>query len=155
MTTAVEPFTWNGDYSDFAQVERFLPAFLEVLDELEGAGQYRYNDSFKGRIPGIEGEREDTAIYMLQGLQRQRAQDFKIADLIAQGYEHIDTLETVERFAHIVLYPVRRMGGEWQEFREARLTPRDGKPYGVLLKGNRTRGALVSDRRALAIRKAA
>jgi hypothetical protein len=80
------PWVWNNDYDDLEQVAEFLPAFLTVLADIESAGQYRYNDSFKGRIPGIAGDHEDTGIYLLQGLERKRAQQSKVDDLLAQGY---------------------------------------------------------------------
>ena len=54
MTTlTTTPFFFNGDFQDLAQVAPFLPAFEARLAELEAAGEYRYNDAFKGCIPGI------------------------------------------------------------------------------------------------------
>lgn len=143
---SAQGFRFNKSYDDLAQVAPYLPAFLARLEELQAAGQYRYNDSFKGRIPGIEGPDEDTAIYLLQGLQRQQEQDAKVAGMVADGYRRIEALTEIQRFDHVVLVPTRRMGGEWSEFREARIVPREGRPYGVLRKGKRTNGVLISDR---------
>ena len=60
-------WTFSKDYKDLEQVGEFYPAYLAVYESLRAAGEYPYNDSFKGRIPGIEGPQEDTAIYLLQG----------------------------------------------------------------------------------------
>jgi hypothetical protein len=153
-------FVFNHDYNDSTQVAEWLPRFREVLAELEAAGKYRYNDAFRGRIPGIEGRDEDTAIYMLQTLEREGAQDAKVAALIRSGYEHVEHLTGVQRFAHVVLYPTRRMGGEWVEFRDCRLVP-EAKPNqiaatgpvaSVLPKGRRTHGHRVDGRAVLALR---
>jgi hypothetical protein len=159
----IELFEFNGDYGDFAQVEPFLPAFLEVFAEVQARPGFAYNDSFVGRIPAIankahrgpnSGTHEDSAIYMLQGLKRKREQEARIAELLADGYEHIDTLDQRTRFAHIVLYPTRRMGGEWAEYRDARLVPdANDQPRAVLPKGKRTNGYSVNGRRVLARRE--
>lgn len=58
-------WTWDNDYRNLKQVEEFYPAYLAIYEPLRAAGQTAYNDLFKGRIPGIEGPREDTAIYLL------------------------------------------------------------------------------------------
>lgn len=140
---------FNRQYGDLSQVEQFLPAFLVVLAEIEAAGQYRYNDSFKGRIPGIEGAGEDTAIYLLQGLEAQRRQDDRVAALLDDGYEHLSRLEETRKYAHVVLYPTTRMGGAWAEYRDARLVANGSRPYAVLPKGKRTNGHLVAGRAVL------
>jgi len=140
---------FNRQYGDLAQVEQFLPAFLVVLAEIETAGQYRYNASFKGRIPGIEGACEDTAIYLLQGLEAQRRQDERVAQLVAAGYEHLTQLSETRKYSHVVLYPRSRMGGAWAEYRDARLVTNGSRPYAVLPKGRRTNGHLVSGRAVL------
>lgn len=162
-------FTFNNDYDDFAQVAQFIGDFARVRDEILSAGQYPYNDSFVGRIPGefnrakrknVEGDHETAAIYMLQGLFRAWAQEAEALDLLTKGYEIIDALEAVERFQHIVLHPTRRMGGERAEYHDARLLPervtRSGDviavPTFVLPKGKRTRGYRISGRRVLALR---
>jgi hypothetical protein len=143
-------FVFNRDYNDTRQVEEFLPEFQRVYDDV-ARGNFAYDADFEGRIPGIAGPNERTAIYLLQGLRRERIQDAKVAALIEAGYQHVDELGAVEKFDHVVLYPTRRTGGSWAEFREARIVPDDnGKPRGVLPKGKRTHGMLVSGRAVLA-----
>jgi hypothetical protein len=142
---------FNRNYNDTDQVAEFLPAFLKLLVEIESAGQYRYNDSFKGRIPGIEGPNEDSAIYLLQGLESDLQQAAKVATLIRGGYVQVTHLETPRKFAHIVLYSTRHNGEPWGEFHDARLVPRDdGHPFAVIPKGRRTHGFSVGGRAVLA-----
>jgi hypothetical protein len=152
LTDPGTSWAFDGEYGNLAQVEQFLPDFLAVLAELEAAGQYRYNDSFKGRIPGLDGPHEDAAIYLLQGLERQNKQDAKVAALLADGYEWIDTIDKTTRFAHIVFVPQGRMGGEWREYTDARLGifPGSHNSLFVIPKGRRTNGYLASGRRVLA-----
>lgn len=153
MTDTLPDSGWrfDKDYGNFDQVAPFLPEFMAVLAELEAADKYRYNDSFKGRIADIAGPHEDSAIYLLQGLERKTAEDAKVTALLAEGYTHVDELpaRSAQRYRHIVLYPSRRMGGSWAEYHDARLIERDGKPHGILPKGKRTRGYAVGDRHVL------
>jgi len=142
---------FNKQYDDLEQVAEFLPHFVSVLNALTAAGEYRYNDSFTGRIPGIEGPDEGRAIYLLQGLDRVRTQAARVAELVQAGYVHVTEATHTHRYGHIVLYSPNRNGGTWEEFRNARLIPsRTGsKPYAVLPKGKRANGWLVSGRNVL------
>jgi hypothetical protein len=144
---------FNRDYGDYSQVERFLPAFMARLAELETAGRYRYDASFKGHIPGIGGPNEDTAIYLLQGLERVKAEEAMVAQLLADGYEYVTELDGPRKYRHVVLLRTRRMGEGTIDIRDGRLLPdSDGQPHMVLPKGKRTNGYRVSDRRVLALK---
>lgn len=164
MTTTL--FRFNGDYSDLEQVAEYLPEFEAVLAELEAAGEYRYNDSFKGRIAGIAntekrgpnvGTHEDTAIYLLQGLERKRREDERVEALLADGYEFIEALDETTRFANVVLVPTGRMNGSWAEYAGARVVPTThdaqvkatGALWAVLPKGKRTNGHYINGRKVL------
>jgi len=140
---------FNKEYDDMEQVAQFLPAFLDVLTEIESAGQYRYNDSFKGRIPGIAGACEDTAIYLLQGLERARKESARIEELLAAGYVYVTELPATRKYGHVVLTPTRHMGEEWAEFHDARVVPNGGRPYAILGKGRSVNGHLISGRNVL------
>lgn len=162
MTTTTG-FRFNKSYDDLEQVREFMPAFLARLHALEAAGKYRYNDAFKGHVPGIEGPDEDTAIYLLQGLEHQDRQGEKVAALLADGYRWLDELAETQRFTHICLVPTRRNGGEWAEYHDARVVPcsvawpngagkRTPNAPGVILpKGRRSHGYMVNDRRLLVL----
>lgn len=143
-------FTFDRDYGNLAQVEPFLAEFTKLHDGITAAGRYAYNDDFKGLIAGLAGDDEGTGIYLLQGLRRQKIQDAYVAQLIAGGYEVIEEVtvaDAVKRYRHLVLIPNGRMSGEQAEYHDARLIAgADGKPYGVLPKGKRTRGHLVLGR---------
>ena len=143
-------WTWNKNYDDLEQVAEFYPAYLTRYHELEAAGQYPYNDSFKGHIPGIEGPREDTAIYLLQGLRRQRAMNERITGWLAEGFEPVDSLAAVRKFPRVILYRADR-SGEWHEYTDARLVPETnprqaeitGGISALLPKGKRAHGVYV------------
>lgn len=161
-------FTFNGDYNDFAQVAEYIGDFARVRAEIIEAGQYPYNASFEGRIPGefnrttrknVEGDHETAAIYMLQCLYRAWEIEARVLDLLAKGYRHITYLDEIKRFQHVVLYPTDRHQGEWAEYEGARLLPETnerqtevtGRIRGVLPKGKRTRGYLVNGRNVLVL----
>jgi hypothetical protein len=141
-------FTWNKDYSDLEQVAEWLPEFTALRDAI--TGDYPYNDSFKGKIPGIAGDREMTAIYMLQGLYRQREMDARIAAWLAEGYRPLTELAAVTKFAHVILYRADR-SGVWYAYEDARLVPEvkpgqaeiTGQISVLIPKGKRTHGVLV------------
>lgn len=148
------PKQWrfDRDYSNHAQVEPFLPAFLVVHAEIVAAGEYPYDDSFKGRVPGIEGPDEVTAIYMLQTLKRLQAIETLVDEYLANGFTMIETLAETTRFATIVNYGFYVGGTGWKEWHEARLVPHEKthRPFAVLPKGRRTRGPLISGGKVLA-----
>jgi hypothetical protein len=150
----------------YEQVAPFIGEYAKVRAEILGqtGRSFVYNDELIDRIPGIAnkekrgpnvGSHEEAAIYKLQCLFRWWEQEAKIMDLLARGYEHIERLATDrERFAHVVLYPTRDMGGEWAEHRDCRLVWGDAEktPAYVLPKGARSRGFLISGRAVLVLR---
>ncbi len=142
-------FTFNRNYKDLDQVAQFLPAYLEVYEEIVAAGEYPYNDSFHGRIPGIDRDKEgETAIYLLQHTRHQMDLDAKVASYLADGFEPIDAVPAITKFARVVVYSDSR----WSEYADARLVPEDYGPQSeltgcirsVLPKGKRTHGSFVS-----------
>ena len=143
-------FTWNNDYDDLEQVAEWLPAFTVLRDQITASGGYPYNDDFKGKIPGIMGDREDTAIYLLQGLYRQREMQVRLDGWLADGYRAIDTVDAIRKFPRVILYRADR-SGEWHEYQDARLLPETnprlaeitGQIAVLLPKGKRTNGVLV------------
>lgn len=134
--------TWffNRDYKDLEQVAEFLPAYLDVFRELEAAGQYPYNHSFKGRIPGIEGPAEDTAIFLLQQTRHMREYEAQVDAYRADGYEPLDVFpETPTRFAGVVHYGWRNGEDGIAQWTDARLLMFNGARV-VMPKGKRTNG---------------
>lgn len=96
------------------------------------------------------GACEDTAIYLLQGLFRQREQAERVDLALADGFEQIESVSGVERFARVIVYHPDRTG-EWREYADARLVPEDnprqvavtGRIRALLPKGKRTHGLLI------------
>lgn len=146
------PFTWNGRY-ERAQVEAYFEAYMVVYRELRDAGQYPYNDCFKGRIPGIAGAHEDTAIYLLQGLRKLREEAERLEKLESE-LRQLTSLAATTRFKRVVLYwPEHYVGGtgRFLELESARVLPGiDGTPQAVLPKGKRTHGHRVDGARVYA-----
>lgn len=141
-------WTWNNDYKDLGQVEGFYPAYLAVYEELRAAGQYPYNDSFKGRVAGIEGPREDTAIYLLQQLRSVREMETQVAEHRAAGWRDFDPAEIEAgpvRFAGVAQYGWYMGGDGFQEWSNARLT-RYYSSVMLLTGRHRTSGHLLEGR---------
>jgi hypothetical protein len=162
IATAAPLFIFNKNYDDYEQVAEWIGDFARIRQEIVDAGRYPHNASFRGRIPGsfsrevrpgVEGDHEDAAIYLLQGLYREREREARRLDFIAEGAVEIETVNGRERFKRVLIYPVRRMGGEQVEYENVRLVNVEGnRPGGVLLKGARTRAIPIYDRRVLALR---
>jgi hypothetical protein len=103
--------TWVFDrnYRNLGQVEEFYPAYRTVFEELQAAEKYPYNAEFKGRIPGIEGSGEDTAIYLLQCLRALHETQAQIDERREAGWRDFDPGELGEapkRFAHVAEYAI-------------------------------------------------
>jgi hypothetical protein len=139
-------FVFNKQYRDLEQVAPFLADFDRVYAEIRASGQYTYNDSFRGRVPGIEGPDEDRAIYMLQNLRRERENDARLAALLTDGYELVERLDATTKFARVVLMPHSGYVGTGPitEFEDARVVPgEDGRPRFILRKRKRNYGTDV------------
>lgn len=155
-----DAFTFDRNYHNLEQVVEWLPAFNAIRKELADAGQYPYNDSFKGRIPGVAGPCEDTAIYLLQNLYRARENALRVAAALAEGFEPIEHVEHVEKFSGVIVYDDqdRMRGPIWQEWQDARLVPDEvGSPRAaatggiraVLPRGRRAYGTLINGRKVM------
>lgn len=136
-------FVFNKQYRDLEQVAPFLADFNRVYDEIRASGQYTYNDSFRGRVPGIEGPDEDRAIYLLQQLHDLRLNEARVEAMLADGYELVERLDGTTKFSRVALMPHEGYVGTGPitEFTEARVVPGDdGRPRYVLRKRKRNYG---------------
>jgi hypothetical protein len=146
MTT----FTFNRNYDDKEQIREWLPEFAHLRESMAARGEYPYNDSFVGRIPGLAGPNEATGIYLLQCLYRIEEEHRAIIRLRAELRE-LDILESTTRYAKVVVYRAERFvggTGSIDTLANARVEPGpDGTPYAVIparkRKGYRVDGALV------------
>jgi hypothetical protein len=140
------PWAFNRDYKDLTQVADFWPDYLAVYGELACDGRYPYNDSFKGRIPGIEGPGEVTAIYLLQQTRSLRNMELKVERHRDDGWRDFDPGEIASgpvRYAGVAEYGFCMGGGGFQKWDHPRLTRFHGSV--VLLKGRaRVNGHLLS-----------
>jgi hypothetical protein len=143
-------WTFNKNHKDLEQVAEFYPAYLAVYEELRAAGKYPYNDSFTGRIPGIEGPDEGRAIYMLQTLRSVRDMQAKIAAHRAEGWRDFDTAEVEAgpvRYAGVAMYGWYMGGNGFQEWTDNTRLTRYGHSSVMLLTGRaRTHGHLINGR---------
>lgn len=136
-------WVFNGDYHDLAQIIPFIEPYWMIYEQIKAAGKYPYNADFEGRIPGLEDAlpREETPIYLLQGLRGLVEGHERLAQVLDDGYRRLTELATRERFSSVVVfdrfYAVQR-------FEDARVIPDEQRrPSGVLPKGKRTRGRRI------------
>lgn len=123
-----EPFVWDRSYHNLDQVKPYRAGYDAVYAELKAADKYPYNESFKGRIPGLAGSsNEDTGIYMLQ-VARDLDDDLaKRATFEAEGgvpVEDLDLAEGVEVRGTLVLCGQYSHGRGWQPVGPVRLQRR-------------------------------
>ncbi len=139
-------FIFNKNYKDLGQVAEFLDRYLAVYAEITGAGDYPYDDSFKGRIPGIEGPNEITAIYLLQSTRHIMELNAQIDAAVLDGCQLLDAeaVTGTTRYARIVQYGFYVGGTGWKEWADARLVRMTTQRSTMVLpKGRRTNGFLV------------
>ena len=147
--TAPAPFVFDKNYKNNEQVRPYFEDYSRVRAELDAANQYPYNDLFKGRIPGIDGPNEDTAIYLLQTMHDLDALAVRIEDFLAQdGARWItaEDLATTQILRGTVVDTGFYVGGTgWKAYESARLVISGGSAS-VLPKGKRSRGYLLCGR---------
>lgn len=142
------PWIFNKDYNDLGQVQDFYAGYLAARLQLTSAGQYPYNDSFRGRIPGIVGPDEDTAIYLLQTLRKVREMERQVTARREAGWRDFTPAELDSgpvRYAGIAEYGWYMGGDGFREWGNARLA-RYGRSVMVLPGRRRTNGHLISGR---------
>ena len=125
LTAAAEPFVFDKDYRNNEQVRPFFAEYSAVRAELDAAGEYPYNDSFRGRIPSLaaaDGKNEDTAIYLLQTMHGLDAVAVRKADFLAGGGVDAYSIEPGKPVrGTVVVYGFYVGGTGWKEYEDARL----------------------------------
>jgi hypothetical protein len=163
-----EPWTFNGDYADLAQVLPYIDRYWELCAEFTAAGHRTlYHSLFYGRIPGLEGalkmsgarsgpeagqliESPETPIYLLAQLRHLVEGHDLMADTLAAGYERITELPGEEpvKFASVAVFDCHLHRTIYAGARLVPLTDEaarrvpgvTGRIAGVLPKGKQTRG---------------
>ena len=136
-------FKFDGSYKNLKQVEVFYPAFLREYKKLEKEGKYTYNYLFKGKIKGIEGENEDTAIYLLQQSKTQKSKEEKIANLLKDGFTKIEMGEGCKKFDKVVMVGTDYSRDSTKEFEKAKILFDKGYANFIIPKGYRKRGVML------------
>jgi hypothetical protein len=135
-----DAWKFNGDYHDLAQIIPFIDAYWSVYEQLRAENQYPYNAAFEGSIPALAcaQPKEETPIYLLQGLRGLVEGHETLAEYLRAGYEPVIELAERERYDRIVVF---NRYWQRQEYEGARLVPDEaGQVCALLPKGNRTRG---------------
>ena len=136
-------WVFNGDYHDLAQIIPFIDCYWTIYEQIKTAGKYPYNADFEGRIPGLEDAlpREETPIFLLQGLRRLVEGHDLLAQVLADGHRRLTELATRERFSSVAVFD---SFSAVQRFEDARVIPDEQhRPSCVLPKGKRTHGRRI------------
>ena len=133
-------FKFDNNYDNLGQVLKFYPEFIAIHEELTAEGVYPGNAQFKGKITGLAGDNEDTAIYLLQQLKTDNMRQFKIDELIQDGYSKVEP----EQGGHKKYESVVKVGNDnsragVNEYPGAKIWFAEGNMY-IVPKNNRTRG---------------
>lgn len=145
-------FVFDKNYNNLEQVAPFWDDYVKVFEEVTADGAYPYDDSFLGRIPGIEGDNEKTAIYLLQHTRHLKDLNAQVAAAYDNGYVDFEQSMVDEkpvRFSSIVNYGFYSGGTGWKQYDEARLLRLHNGTLAVLPKGKRTNGYYLSGGKVL------
>lgn len=148
-TTGQGPWTFNRDYKDTEQVRTFLADFLTAYHDITRRGEYPYNTSFKGRIPGLANatnKNEDAAIYLLHTLKRLDEIKARVGAALGEGFQPLDSVTEPRRYARVVEYGFYMEGTGWREWTAARVVPYGRHGRMILAKGKRTNGHIPTGR---------
>ncbi len=136
-------FKFNKNYNDLDQVKDFYPDFLTIYNGLKEKGEYPYNARFEGKIRGIEGDDEKTAIYLLQHLRDKKEKEELDKKMLLDGWVKLTediVKEAIEKKKKIQLSA--KTTNDWATFKiDKVLKPHcfNGQ-YGLMELRARTRG---------------
>jgi hypothetical protein len=136
-------FKFDENYENLKQVEKFYPEFKKLYDNITEKGNFAYNYLFEGKIKGIEGEDEKTAIYLLQNLETQKNKEKKIKELLENGFNRIDKGEGTQKFNKIVIVGTDYSEDSTKEFENVRIMFKDENTKFIIPKGYSKRGLYI------------
>ena len=144
-TASAAVFTFDKDYDNYAQIAPLYPAYTARLRELDTAGQYPYNDSFRGHLGVEAGEDEDTAIYLCQGLTHLHETALSVNEFIDAGGRFLTDDDRPAGLITVAQFGWYMGGTGFRVNEDVRLMYRAGqnRPYMLLPKGKRTRGYTI------------
>ncbi len=82
----MKTFIFNKNYKDLKQVEEFYNTFKVEYYKIRNKGDYPYNSLFEGKIEGIQGDDEKTAIYLLQRLMKLEEKENHRVKMLRDGF---------------------------------------------------------------------
>lgn len=141
---------FNKDYKDYGQVDQFYEKFLKMHNDITKAGQYAYNEDFEGKLGIDDARQEKTAIYLLQDSKRDKARKEKINNLLSEGFFQVPFKgDGISRFKKVVQVGTDYSQDSVKEYENARIVFKGGYLYGILPKGNKTKGVYIQQDRAI------
>lgn len=130
-------YKFDGNYENLDQVKEFYDEFKKIKDSIEGVA---YNSLFEGKIAGIAGDDEQTAIYLLQSLDTENRRQAKINELQNEGYKEVVPEDGgATKYESVVKVGNDTSRAGTNEYPRARIVFADKHMY-IVPKGNRTRG---------------
>lgn len=149
------PFVFNNNLRDVEQVRPYFDAYMAVFEELDAEGKFPYNDEFKGRIPGLEGEHEDTGIYLLQTMRHHadlndQVEEWK-GDAKVREITAADIAPDEEIRCDIAMYGFYTGGTGFETLENVRLTNYRGSL--VYMKGYRDTARYLNDAGTVLIKR--
>ena len=124
-------YKFDDNYNNLEQVKPFYQEFKKLFDEIDGT---KYNSMFEGKIAGIAGEDEKTAIYLLQQLEQELSKQKIIEQALKDGYNYpkYEGKRTI-KYAHILQIGTDYSKNDKKEFENANLLFTDtGKLEAIL-----------------------
>lgn len=137
VETTKKTFKFNGNWNNLDQVKPFYKQFKQVKDNMNS---YPYNDNFIGKIDGLAGDDEKTAIYLLQQLDTDNKRQTKIDELLNNGYKKVIPQSGGScKYESIVKVGNNFSKDGVDEYPKAKIWFADGHMF-IVPKGHRTRG---------------
>jgi hypothetical protein len=129
LTTPAEPFVFDKDYDNYEQVRPYFADYENTRIELEDAGKYPYDESFKGQLPSLAGtsdKDETTAIYMLQQMYSREQMNREVRAFTAAGGRDAEGVVGEQR-GDLATYGYYVGGTGWSVIKDARVKRENGR----------------------------
>jgi hypothetical protein len=129
LSSPVEPFVFDRDYDNHEQVRPYFADYENVRMEIEDAGKYPYDASFKGQIQSLAGtsdKDETTAIYMLQQMYSRDQMNRDVRAFTAAGGYDVEEVIGEQR-GDLATYGYYVGGTGWSVIEDARVKRENGR----------------------------
>ncbi|MGW8431451.1 hypothetical protein ACWGJ9_10205 [Curtobacterium citreum] len=129
LSTPAKPFVFDKNYDNYEQVRPYFTDYENLRVELEDAGKYPYDASFKGKLPSLAGttdKDETTAIYMLQQMYSRDQMDREVRSFTAFGGRDVEKIVGEQR-GDLATYGFYVGGTGWSVIKDARVKRENGR----------------------------